>query len=809
LSLSLKLSLLLSLFVSACGVTSCAKAADSTNLTLGGKVEVSSRASAEQDGNKITDGLITNESRWLSANRPGPHTITIQLAKTEKIGAVQVLSGWEDKGKWKSQLRDFVVQYRVGAEWKNIPEGEITANDKAFLNIKLANPVNTNALRLVIQDAGTVRVFEVRAYAPGASTPEVKWPMIVDPTVAALSVTPIFVNQSGYDLDGPKRFTVPTLPDGTVFTVQNAKTQNVGFRGTIRNKMGDFSAFRPTDENADWKIHAGNLQSDAFRVAPLFIERIALEPALRFMVDNRSVVGTHNSAYGGMAWRDGAYYSYELPSLVMLYQAAPDYFEHAPIEISYAKDKVRVLNPAFKLDRQASDEGVLEAVRAYYTTLDAPVGEHVPDIIQLIHWGIGWHLMKPESRDPSNDPAGRKVHAQSVAQVAYFLDAFPHLKSYFSKAFYQKARDFAFEQWTKVGLLQVNTEIGTFKGRNAPGHTILPNLLMYQVAKRENRPDANQFLQAAQAQAKWLVENLDPATPEVTKGQRMSEHMTMTGLTTLLRDYPAAAPAGLKNWLQKWADIVIARSDNEWDFRRYDETNWSLPRTAPGASGGSGWNEPGNLAGFPACALSVAPLLDDQSKAARLREIATTQWDALFGRNPIGAHAANRFQDWLGAERGWPKKFPDNTTARLETVRGSISSSAGSEHYPFNPKGEFRHAEGWSAFNAALNVGLVYMLRDKTKISFWDDRFGKPLSTSTTRPKQIGIELRGPLSSLVSITPVAQVELLVSGKTPQKIVLKRSDAEGLRFRGTVDIPTKGEVSVTYGLGMMRQVARWE
>lgn len=55
-----------------------------------------------------------------------------------------------------------------------------------------------------------------------------------------------------------------------------------------------------------------------------------------------------------------------------------------------------------------------------------------------------------------------------------------------------------------------------FKGRHAPGHSILPNLLLWQVALREGRSDAGTYLAAAQAQAQWVIDHLDwseAATP--------------------------------------------------------------------------------------------------------------------------------------------------------------------------------------------------------------------------------------------------------------------------------------------------------
>ena len=46
-------------------------------------------------------------------------------------------------------------------------------------------------------------------------------------------------------------------------------------------------------------------------------------------------------------------------------------------------------------------------------------------------------------------------------------------------------------------------------GEFPPGHSIVPNLRMWQVAEREGRADAPQYLDAALAQAQWIVDNVD------------------------------------------------------------------------------------------------------------------------------------------------------------------------------------------------------------------------------------------------------------------------------------------------------------
>ena len=85
-----------------------------------------------------------------------------------------------------------------------------------------------------------------------------------------------------------------------------------------------------------------------------------------------------------------------------------------------------------------------------------------------------------------------------------------------------------------------------YKGRHAPGHSIVPNLLMHEVAKREKRDDAAKYLDAAVAQAEFIVKNIDWNDPRTTKGHRMSEHRTIPNLVWLLQKYPDRAPAGLK-----------------------------------------------------------------------------------------------------------------------------------------------------------------------------------------------------------------------------------------------------------------------
>ena len=132
-------------------------------------------------------------------------------------------------------------------------------------------------------------------------------------------------------------------------------------------------------------------------------------------------------------------------------------------------------------------------------------------------------------------------------------------------------RTYPYDQSQGHDLFALKTKLGSTKGELPPGASIEPNLLMHAVAVRGGLPKAGRHLDAAVAQAAWIVENLDRNNPQTTKGQRVSEFITMTGLAHLLQAHPDRAPAGLAKKIEDWATVVIRRSTNLWDFRKLDD----------------------------------------------------------------------------------------------------------------------------------------------------------------------------------------------------------------------------------------------
>ena len=229
----------------------------------------------------------------------------------------------------------------------------------------------------------------------------------------------------------------------------------------------------------------------------------------------------------------------------------------------------------------------------------------------------------------------------------------------------------------------------------------MPNLLMYEVAKREKLNHPENFLKAAQAQAEWMIENIEWKNPKYSKAQRISEHKTIQGLAHFQYFYPEYAPKDLQKKITEWAERAVSLADNMWDFRKFNEDIYTLP----------GYNEVGNIIAFPACALSVALTIENESLKNRLVQLAYSHYDNFMGRNPQNASSIN-FPElgFEGIEMPWP--YPDkrrDICARLEITRGSLSSLPGSEMYPFNPNGRPRHGEGWTAYNACWNLTIAYL----------------------------------------------------------------------------------------------------
>ncbi|MCH5376031.1 MAG: hypothetical protein JJ992_18840, partial [Planctomycetes bacterium] len=468
----------------------------------------------------------------------------------------------------------------------------------------------------------------------------------------------IYLNQSGFNLGKPKRFTAPTLADGTAFAIRPAKGGDAVAQGTLKDHIGDFSSFNPQDDE-EYVVEAGGLKSVPFRIGNWWLERVTYQGAVNFMIDSRHYVGNSRPpCKGSFGWRDDHHFGWELHTLVPQYLSNPSAYDRMPHQVKYEKPK----NPKLW--------GRLE-----------PYKEDAPDIVKLIHWGADI-IVTQELK-----------HELLKSQLAYFLYAWPVLKAYLPAQNYEVVREYAFACWSDAkadrrypydesrehNLLALKTKVGTTKGALPPGFTVEPNLLMYEVAKREKAPDAERYFEAASKQAAWMVANLNWDDPLTTKGQRMSEFITLTGLGHLLRVYPDRAPAGLAEKVNAWARVVLRRSRNMWDFRKLDDADkWTPMGKMP-----TMWNEPGNVLGLPAALLAAREVIGDQTVKARLEELVYSHFDNGFGRNPVGRHFSyDAPREIEGVEFGW-FSFYAGGIGQLAKARFVIDGAPKDCHYPY------------------------------------------------------------------------------------------------------------------------------
>ena len=364
-------------------------------------------------------------------------------------------------------------------------------------------------------------------------------------------------------------------------------------------------------------------------------------------------------------------------------------------------------------------------------------------------------------------------------------------------------RDYAFATWTtptadrtypydespEHDLLALKTKLGTTKGALPPGFSVEPNLLLHEVARREGRPDADRYFNAALRQTEWLVANLDWNDPLTTKGQRMSEWLTLTGLTHFLRVYPDRAPAGLAAKIDAWAQVAVRRSANLWDFRKLtDGDGWTPMGDKP-----TMWNEPGNVVGLPAALLAARPFVRDAATRTRLNELVTSHFDAMFGRNPAGRHFSyDAPREIEGVEHGW-YGFHKGGIGQLEQARFVIDGSPKNQHFPYHPEvGNVGWTEGWVTFNTAFNVSLAYLAHAETSLTLRRDG------------DAIIVQLTAPLNFDEAKIETAEVVVTSATGATEKLLVTEDSPNARTFSGRLRAPrrTATAVEVSYGFGYL-------
>jgi len=737
------------------------------NLAKNGKVVVNSIST--QQAPCIVDGIVSDKSEW-AVPKDANAQILIVLSKKEELGGAHIYFG-NPKNQF---VEEFRVEFAQNGRWETIPSAVITGNrfDAVAIGFDATISVFTDSLRILFSKTknNSYVVREVciwpnaRLGIPPLGTEVSGYDAPKEPYVPK-----IYINQSGYNLGKPKRFTAPLCSDGTEFRIFESGQNKTLFSGKITNNIGDFSGFDP-ESNKDFVIQADTFKSFPFRIGQWWMERVTYQNAMDFMIDSRHYVGNYTKkCIGSDSWRDDTHFGWELHTLVPQFLSNPEAYLRMPKQVKYQAPTDTTLWGALK-----------------------PYDESAPDLVKLIHWGADVIVTQ------------KLTHENLKAQLAYFLYAWPYIKQWLPQQNYDAVKEFTLKTWqldtidkkyaydesAGHNLLALKTKMGSTKGSLPPGTSIIPNLMMYEVSKRDRMTGAEMYFKAAYNQVEWMVQNLDWNDPMATKGQRMSEFITMTSLAYMLKQYPDRAPVGLKEKINAWADVMIRRSDNMWDFRKLDDKNaWCPTGNTP-----QQWNEVGNIVGFPAAVLSMIEFIDTKPKAERLLQIAFAQMDNSFGRNPCGRHCSfDAAAEIEGVELGWYHQHPGGI-GQLENARFVLEGSPKNAHYPYHPeRGDIGWTEGWVTFNVAYNMSLAYMAAYDTEWSVQNDK------------KRCTIRLKAPLNFDYTKMETVSVDLMDSKGKSTKLLLTEESPNAAYFSAQLKAPKKQQ-TVSYGLGYFKKSA---
>lgn len=174
-----------------------------TNLAEHARASASS-ANQAYTAEKAVDGVVSNDSRWVSADQAGPHTLTVEWDQPKAIGCLHLVSGWCPDGVWIHPVKSFRFEFRSGDTWQPVPGAVATDNANHAWERRLEEPLTTDAVRLVALDAGFVRVAEVRvfSYDPRGIYPSAESPIAPDVRSGTLCVSGIYPHLAAFNHNG-------------------------------------------------------------------------------------------------------------------------------------------------------------------------------------------------------------------------------------------------------------------------------------------------------------------------------------------------------------------------------------------------------------------------------------------------------------------------------------------------------------------------------------------------------------------------------------------------------------------------------
>lgn len=598
------------------------------------------------------------------------------------------------------------------------------------------------------------------------------------------------VNQTGYNLNEPKRFVCYGVPDDTPFYLINQRTGKIEYEGKMIFSQGWFSDFNPVTQDEYVIEVKGKGRSVPFWIADHLIEKVSSKLAYDFFVDVRGsedpVHSNEAKVYGGGPSRDQGAFGLEALFEVLFYSSNPALFDNWTQELG---------------DKKCAD------------------------LIDLILWHAEFAYHHVEFNGPILTRHGTLGYEGEPRMVYDYWNTLDHLapvcaayhtflKPYLSEEKYQAYRKTCLERWEKYdrhktvrywtystkwvdqGFQEFN-EMG-----NVFGQSVFSNLFMYLCEL--NEPDGNpeKFLKYAQESAQDIIDNWDFNNPRHMWWIRNGEHITPQALEFFLLVAPDKAPAGTRKKLQAWARHIQQRCNNCWKYRSHSETEMAHPVTK-------------ELGGAPALGGSLfaaAHLLEDDA----LRKLGWAQVDFVFGVNPVGAHIGHKSEErlklngyWEGVENGWPDSHP-NGYGMLGSCRGTLEGTPLDGQFPKsnstttaddldNIGNKCYATEGWAISNRGWMATLTFSTLGSQTVDVVTSE-GKPVTAAEAGDK-LRVRLKAALNIDWNKKDKGWVEVKIDNKVVQRLSVEETAPNSGFFEGEYKIPASAsgkQLTFSYG-----------
>lgn len=598
------------------------------------------------------------------------------------------------------------------------------------------------------------------------------------------------VNQTGYNLNEPKRFVCYGAPDDTPFYLINQRTGKIEYEGKMIFSQGWFSDFNPVTQDEYVIEVKGKGRSVPFWIADHLIEKVSSKLAYDFFVDVRGsedpVHSNEAKVYGGGPSRDQGAFGLEALFEVLFYSSNPALFDNWTQELG---------------DKKCAD------------------------LIDLILWHAEFAYHHVEFNGPILTRHGTLGYEGEPRMVYDYWNTLDHLapvcaayhtflKPYLSEEKYQAYRKTCLERWEKYdrhktvrywtystkwvdqGFQEFN-EMG-----NVFGQSVFSNLFMYLCEL--NEPDGNpeKFLKYAQESAQDIIDNWDFNNPRHMWWIRNGEHITPQALEFFLLVAPDKAPAGTRKKLQAWARHIQQRCNNCWKYRSHSETEMAHPVTK-------------ELGGAPALGGSLfaaAHLLEDDA----LRKLGWAQVDFVFGVNPVGAHIGHKSEErlklngyWEGVENGWPDSHP-NGYGMLGSCRGTLEGTPLDGQFPKsnsmttaddldNIGNKCYATEGWAISNRGWMATLTFSTLGSQIVDVVTSE-GKPVTAAEAGDK-LRVRLKAALNIDWNKKDKGWVEVKIDNKVVQRLPVEETAPNSGLFEGEYKIPAAAsgkQLTFSYG-----------